>query len=71
MRWCRGKRWAYGLFSSFNSVGGTKGKLRYYTFYQYKRGDGFRPNSHFDVHTAFAGLDYNCLLYTSPSPRDA
>ena len=49
---------SYGLFSSFNSVGGTKGKLRYYTFYQYKRGDGFRPNGGFEVHTAFAGVDY-------------
>lgn len=50
---------SYGLWSSFNSVGGTKGKFRYYTFYQYKRGNGFRPNGGFEVHTAFAGLDYN------------
>lgn len=49
---------SYGLYNAFTSIGGTKGKINYYTFYQYKRGDGWRPNSHFDVHTAFAGLNY-------------
>ncbi len=49
---------SFGLFNSFNSLGGTKGKLNYYTFYQYKRGDGWRPNSGFNVHTAFANLNY-------------
>ena len=33
---------SWGFFNSFNSVGGTtlKGKLNYYGFFQYKRGDG-------------------------------
>ncbi|HET6227194.1 MAG TPA: TonB-dependent receptor [Bacteroidia bacterium] len=51
---------SFGFYNAFTSLGGTlaKGKLNYYTFYQYKKGDGWRPNSHFDVHTAFAGLTY-------------
>ena len=49
---------SWGLFNSFNSIGGTKGKVHYYGFYQYKRGDGWRKNSGFDAHTAFASVHY-------------
>src|SRR5687768_7865468 len=43
---------SFGFFNSFNSVGGTiaHDKLNYYTFYQYKKGDSWRPNSHYDQH---------------------
>ncbi|NEN24320.1 TonB-dependent receptor [Cryomorpha ignava] len=47
-----------GLFSSFNSLGGTKGKSSYYGYYQYKRGDGWRDNSGFEVNTAYAAYSY-------------
>lgn len=49
---------SFGFFNSFNSVGGTVKKLNYYGYYQYKRGDGWRPNSHFDQHGAYLHLDY-------------
>ena len=49
---------SFGFFNSFNSVGGTVGKLSYYTFAQYKRGDGWRPNSHYDSKTAYADVRY-------------
>ena len=49
---------SFGFFSSFNSVGGTVGKLSYYTFAQYKRGNGWRPNSQFDSKTAYADVRY-------------
>ncbi len=49
---------SYGLFNSFNSLGGTKGKSKYYAFYQYKRGDGWRENSGFEVNTAYAAYSY-------------
>lgn len=52
---------SFGFFNSFNSIGGTlpgiggnTGSLAYTGFYQFKRGDGWRPNSGFDLHTAFA-----------------
>lgn len=48
-----------GLFNSFNSIGGTKGKHSYYGFYQYKRGDGWRDNSGFEVQTAYAAYTYS------------
>lgn len=52
---------SFGFFNSFNSIGGTiaKNKLNYYAFYQYKKGDSWRPNSHFDQHNAYIHLAYN------------
>jgi len=46
---------SFGLFSSFNSIGGTVGKVNYYGFYQYKKSEGWRPNSSINQHTAYFG----------------
>ncbi len=46
------------LFTNFTSVGGTKGKFSYYGYYNYKQGDGFRPNSEFNSKNAFAHIGY-------------
>ncbi len=50
---------SFGLFNSFNSIGGTKDKVNYYAFYQRKQGDGWRPNSGFEQNTAYANLNFN------------
>lgn len=49
---------SYGLFTSFNALSGTVGKLGYYGFFNYKRGDGFRDNSAFNSRNAYLHLDY-------------
>lgn len=51
---------SWGFFNSFNSIGGTvaKGKLNYYAYAQYKRGDGYRPNSNFDYYNIYASANY-------------
>jgi Fe(3+) dicitrate transport protein len=49
---------SFGLYSTFNSVGGTKGKWNYYSFLQYKRGDGWRENSGFEATTGYISLKY-------------
>ncbi len=49
---------SFGLFNSFNSIGGTVQNLNYYGFYQFKRGDGWRANSEFDQHTAYFSSRY-------------
>ncbi|WP_316812214.1 TonB-dependent receptor [Pedobacter heparinus] len=49
---------SFGFFNSFNSIGGQVKKLNYYAFYQYKKGDSWRPNGHFDQNTAYAHVDY-------------
>lgn len=49
---------SYGFYNAFTSVSGTVKKLSYYTFAQYKRGDGWRANSKFDSHTLYANVNY-------------
>ena len=54
---------SYGSFNfmnTFNSIGGTvaKGKLNYFAYYQYKRGDGWRPFSEFGLHNAYAAFNF-------------
>lgn len=49
---------SYGFLNSFNSISGSQGKLGYYAFFQYKRGDGWRPNADFNAYTAYANLRY-------------
>ncbi|MEL7119399.1 MAG: TonB-dependent receptor [Bacteroidota bacterium] len=49
---------SFGLLNTFVSVGGKQNKVDYYGYYQYRRGDGWRENSGFDAHTAFARLGY-------------
>lgn len=36
---------SFGMFNSFNSVGGTYKKLSYYGYLQYRNMEGYRPNS--------------------------
>ena len=49
---------SFGLFNSLASVGGQVGKLNYYAYGQFRRQDGWRPNSALRQGTAFAGLQY-------------
>ena len=46
------------LFTNFTSLSGTSEKLSYFAYYNYKRGDGFRPNSEFDSKNAFFHVGY-------------
>lgn len=71
---------SFGLFNSFNSIGGTVKKLRYYGYVQYKRADGWRSNSDFEIAHTFArvsrnwgekwelGLEYTHLSNQSKQP---
>ena len=47
-----------GLYTNFTSVGGTRGKFSYYTFFNVKKGDGFRPNSAFDSQNTYGHFGY-------------
>lgn len=49
---------SYGFYNAFTSASGTVNKLSYYTFFQYKRGDGWRENSHFNNHTFYGNVNY-------------
>ena len=56
---------SFGFYNTFTSVSGTVGKLSYFTFFQYKRGNGWRPNSNFTNYTAYADIDYRLSERTS------
>lgn len=39
---------SFDLFSTYNAIGGTIGKFRYYAYYNKRVSDGYRDNSHTD-----------------------
>ncbi len=49
---------SYDLFTSFNSLNGTVDKLSYYTYFNYKEGNGFRPNSNYNSRNYFGRIGY-------------
>ncbi|GAC1395122.1 MAG: TonB-dependent receptor [Sediminibacterium sp.] len=49
---------SFGLFNSFNSIGGHHKKLSYYAFLQYRYMDGYRPNSRQWQVSGFGKLQY-------------
>lgn len=50
---------SFNLFTSFNSLSGSLGKFSYYAYFNYKEGEGFRPNSHFNSKNVFANFNYD------------
>ncbi|MDO6758809.1 TonB-dependent receptor [Tamlana sp. 2_MG-2023] len=49
---------SFGLYTNFTSLSGTKDKWSYYSYFNYKKGDGFRPNSEFESKNVFAQIGY-------------
>ena len=49
---------SFKLQNTFVSVGGSKGKWNYYSFYQKKSRNGWRPNSISESQTAFSSVQY-------------
>lgn len=51
---------SWGFFGAFNSIGGTlaKGKINYFAYFQYKTGNGWRPNSGFNYRCGYASMEY-------------
>jgi len=45
--------------NSYNAVGGTKGKLNYYAYFDSRHGDGWRPDATFNYHAYYADLNYH------------
>lgn len=49
---------SFNFYNAFTSASGTLNKFSYYTCFQYKKGDGWRPNSHYDNYNVFTNLNY-------------
>lgn len=56
---------SYGLLTNFTSLSGTNKKFSYYTYFNYKEGNGFRPNSAFSSRNFFINLNYQFTAKTS------
>ncbi|MFD2550438.1 TonB-dependent receptor domain-containing protein [Bizionia sediminis] len=56
---------SYGLYTNFTSVSGTKNNWSYYGYFNYKQGDGFRPNSQFESKNVYAHIGYKFSENTS------
>lgn len=56
---------SFGALSSYNSIGANLGKLSFNTFYNYKKGDGYRPNSEYTSKNAFLSASYDWNENTS------
>src|SRR5258708_23857467 len=50
---------SFGLFNSFNSIGGQVGKFNYYAFVQFQSAQGWRPNSDYKKITGFGRIEYS------------
>lgn len=50
---------SFGLFNAYNAVGGEKGNIHYYAFWDHRRGDGFRDNSGFNVNTGYGSISWS------------
>jgi Fe(3+) dicitrate transport protein len=48
-----------GLFNSYNAIGGKKGKVHYYTFFDHRNGDGWRENSRYFTNAGYGTVTYN------------
>jgi len=49
---------SYGLFNSFNAVGGVNKKLSYYAFFHHRSADGWRTNSRYQTNTGYLSISY-------------
>lgn len=48
-----------GLFNSYNAIGGKKGKVHYYTFFDHRNGNGWRENSRYYTNAGYGSITYN------------
>ncbi len=48
-----------GLFNSYNAIGGKKGKVHYYSFFDHRNGDGWRQNSYYYTNAGYATVTYS------------
>ncbi|MFN0081149.1 MAG: TonB-dependent receptor family protein [Ferruginibacter sp.] len=46
------------LINSYNAIGGRKGKVNYYSFFDHRNGDGWRANSKYFTNSGFATVTY-------------
>ncbi len=48
-----------GLFNSYNAIGGKKGKVNYYSFFDHRNGNGWRENSRYFTNSGYGTVSYH------------
>jgi Fe(3+) dicitrate transport protein len=46
------------LFNSYNAIGGKKGRIHYYSFFDHRNGDGWRQNSRYFTNAGYGTITY-------------
>ena len=71
---------SYGLFNTYNAIGGTVKKFSYYGYLHHRNAEGWRENSQYNVYTGYfsanyqltkkinIGADYTTMDYKSQQP---
>ncbi len=71
---------SYGLFNTYNAIGGTYKKFNYYGFLHHRNADGWRSNSRYSIFTGYIsanyqltkkikiGVEYTSMNYKSQQP---
>ncbi len=49
---------SYGLFNSYNAIGGTYKKVSYYGYFHHRNAEGWRDNSRYNINTGYASINY-------------
>lgn len=49
---------SFGLFNTYNAVGGKTDKLHYYAFFDHRNGNGYRESSRYFTNAGFATITY-------------
>ena len=47
-----------GLFNSYNAIGGQKGKIHFYSFFDHRNADGWRQNSRYFTNAGYGTVTY-------------
>ncbi len=50
---------SFGLFDSYNQIGLNQNKWKINAYYNYKKGDGYRLNSDYQLHNFFGSVSYD------------
>lgn len=50
---------SYGLFNSYNAIGGVQGRWSYYGFMHHRQAEGYRSNSQYYSNSFFGKMAYN------------
>lgn len=50
---------SYGLFNSYNGIGGTYKKVSYYAFFHHRGADSWRENNRYTINAGYAAINYS------------